>query len=409
MTWKQQHSGTQVKLRKIYFATNMIGIAVGDEGTLITTEDGGITWKRQNSGTTKNLRDISVSEDKLFAVGDDGLAIEYKIPMISKYRPRKLLFDEPEIIPYEPEIVWENLFTDSAGNLRNVFFIDDSHGWSVGENGAILHTTNGGRAWEKQNCPIDNTLIGLYFITPKLGWIMSRDASFLSTSDGGKTWRIINADSKPLISRYDSEMNSTKVAYNLKAVYFQSSSEGWAVGEDGAILHNIDGGPVWTAQDSKHNTTFNDIQFTNDNIGWAVGLWGTIVFTNDAGKNWFIQSSDTSYDLKGLHFINDKEGWVVGRDGIILHTHNSGADWLSQYSGVDENLNSVYFKNNKEGWIAGEKGLILHTQDGGLLWQREGSGTNKNLYDIYYNGKNLLVAVGAECTIIKQATQDIFP
>jgi photosystem II stability/assembly factor-like uncharacterized protein len=97
-TWKQQHSGTNVKLKKIYFASSSAGIAVGDQGMLITTQDGGKIWKKQDSGTTKNLKDISIGTDKLIAMGDDGIAVEYKIPMITQYSPRKLLFEESKAI-----------------------------------------------------------------------------------------------------------------------------------------------------------------------------------------------------------------------------------------------------------------------------------------------------------------------
>ncbi|MBM3211056.1 hypothetical protein FJZ33_02485, partial [Candidatus Poribacteria bacterium] len=256
--------------------------------------------------------------------------------------------------------------------------------------------------WERQSSPVNTTIAGINFVSSELGWLMTRDATFLSTVNGGNTWRVVNNDSKPFINRYDSNMNPVKVSYNLKSVHFQSSSEGWAVGEEGAILHNVDGGPIWAPQDSKNNTTFNNIQFVSDKLGWAVGLWGVIAFTNDAGKNWYTQLSNTSYDLNGLHFVNGNEGWIVGRDGIILHTTNSGADWSSQYSGVGTNLNSVHFISNKEGWIAGDNGLILHTQNGGISWQIEGSGTDKHLYDICAVKDDYLLTAGAECTILKR-------
>jgi photosystem II stability/assembly factor-like uncharacterized protein len=273
----------------------------------------------------------------------------------------------------------------------------------------IIHTVDGGDTWEEQTSPVDAQLIGVRFVSPEIGWIMAADATVLSTSSGGVAWRIRNADSRPIVHSYDSDMSPVKIAHELKAVHFQSSSEGWSVGRDGSILHNVDGGPVWISQDSKNRTTFNDVQFVDDRRGWAVGLWGVIVFTNDGGATWLTQSSNTSYDLAGAYFVDASEGWAVGRDGIILHTTNSGADWSSQDSGVDENLNSVYFTSNTEGWVVGGNGLVLHTYDGGVTWQREGSGTDKHLYDISHIEGSGLVAVGAEHTMIKRAIEEPYP
>ena len=121
------------------------------------------------------------------------------------------------------------------------------------------------------------------------------------------------------------------------------------------------------------------------------------------------QSSNTSYDLTGVYFLDANSGWVVGRDGIILHTTNSGVDWSSRDSGVDENLNSVCFISSEEGWIAGENGLVLHTYDGGITWQPEGSGTMKQLRKISYVEGNGLVAIGADCTIIKRVIKELYP
>jgi photosystem II stability/assembly factor-like uncharacterized protein len=386
----------------------MAGIAVGDQGTLITTEDGGRTWKQQDSGTTKNLKDISVGEDELFAVGDDGVAVKYKIPMITQYPSRKLLFGEQEPALIEPEIIWETIHMTGSGAFREICFISAYEGWIAGDD-MILHTIDGGKVWDKQTSSIDAPLIGIHFVSSELGWAMATDGTVLSTSNGGRTWQVQNDDSKPVMDSYDPDMNPVKMAHQLKAVHFQSSSEGWAVGKGGAILHNVDGGPVWIPQDSKSRTTFNDVQFVGDRYGWAVGLWGVIAFTNDAGATWLTQSSNTSYDLNGLHFVDASEGWAVGRDGIILHTTNSGVDWLSQDSGVSESLNAVHFTDNEEGWIIGNNGLVLHTHDGGLTWQREGSGTDRHLYDIWYIEENGLVAVGAESTIIKRLVDEPYP
>ena len=73
------------RLNAVWFATPVRGWAVGGEGVILATVDGGLTWRPQMSG-----------------VGDD---------------------------------------------LYDVRFFNEAEGWAVGRGGALLHTTDGGRTW----------------------------------------------------------------------------------------------------------------------------------------------------------------------------------------------------------------------------------------------------------------------
>lgn len=60
-------------LFRVQLVSNTIGWAVGDQGTIIKTSDGGASWIQQNSGTTKALYGVSfVNENFGTAVGDAG-------------------------------------------------------------------------------------------------------------------------------------------------------------------------------------------------------------------------------------------------------------------------------------------------------------------------------------------------
>ena len=39
---------------------------------------------------------------------------------------------------------WDAQETGAEDVLEDIFFLDDKHGWAVGENGLILYTSNGG-------------------------------------------------------------------------------------------------------------------------------------------------------------------------------------------------------------------------------------------------------------------------
>ena len=135
----------------MHFTDAQHGWAVGDQGTIIDTTNGGSAWAAQSSGT-----------------GDD---------------------------------------------LTGVTFTDAHDGWATGQSytgddyssGFILHTTNGGQDWTRQyDSPSDSTAMAsgvafeaIAFADAHDGWAVGEtqgpDQSYNSfvimhTSDGGATW-----------------------------------------------------------------------------------------------------------------------------------------------------------------------------------------------------------------------------
>ena len=68
----------------------------------------------------------------------------------------------------------------------------------------------------------------------------------------------------------------------------------------------------------------NDIKFIGPNLGWAVGNEGTILHTTDGGETWEYQESGTTADLFSISFVDENHGWICGDSSIILHTNNGG-------------------------------------------------------------------------------------
>jgi len=60
--WFEQTSGTTEVLRSVNFTDALTGTAVGEEGTIIRTIDGGTTWTAQSSGTSQELWEVSLTD-----------------------------------------------------------------------------------------------------------------------------------------------------------------------------------------------------------------------------------------------------------------------------------------------------------------------------------------------------------
>jgi photosystem II stability/assembly factor-like uncharacterized protein len=180
------------------------------------------------------------------------------------------------------------------------------------------------------------------------------------------------------------KMQTSGTNANLESVAFPTPQSGWAVGDDGAILHTEDGGGSWKTQTSGTNARLLSVAFATPQSGWAVGSDGIIVHTQDGGDSWEAQFSGTRLWLLSVTFASPRSGWVVGDQGTILHTADGGNTWQEQNSGSNAQLRSVAFATPQSGWAVGYGGTILHTEDGGSTWRKQNSGTREGLSSVVF-------------------------
>jgi len=88
---------------------------------------------------------------------------------------------------------WTPQPTPTNQELNAVDFIDVNDGWAVGhfdstDDATILHTSNGGNSW--QRIPSQRRFIAhaATFIDANQGWIAGSLATILHTSDGRSNW-----------------------------------------------------------------------------------------------------------------------------------------------------------------------------------------------------------------------------
>ena len=207
--WHRQTSGTQQDLLSLFFVDKENGWCVGSGGEIIRTNDGGKTWNRQKSGTTWNLFDVHfTSKQRGWVVGMNGTMLStvdgganWKLASISKRHPSFFL---DAVTFVSPEIGWV-----VGLDLR-----------SLGMDGLILHTENGGKTWQRQESHTANFLDDVFFISETEGWIVGKEGLVLHTKDGGQNWR----------------PQRTETRTDLKAIYISSRDSGWVVGQNGTIL-----------------------------------------------------------------------------------------------------------------------------------------------------------------------------
>lgn len=151
---------------------------------------------------------------------------------------------------------------------------------------------------------------------------------------------------------------------------FANQSSGWAVGDSGKILHTMDGGKSWYAQESRTTISLRCLNFFNSQTGWIGGASNSIGRTTDGGDTWTWQNpvGETRRIFMAVSFINSKIGWIVDNYSGILHTEDGGITWTPQTSGTSWGITSVQFLDNNEGWASATNRVVLHTTDGGNNW-----------------------------------------
>ena len=111
-------------LTSVYFPSPLIGYAVGANGTIIKTIDGGNNWIIQNSGINFHLYSVHfINNDTGYATGTSNQILK--------------TIDGGNNWDLQTDWITTNL-------LYSVFFSDANVGFAVGVNGSIYKTTNGG-------------------------------------------------------------------------------------------------------------------------------------------------------------------------------------------------------------------------------------------------------------------------
>lgn len=376
--------GSNTQYRSVFFLNSQKGWVVGENDKILFTIDGGVNWdeKNTNTNTYTSLIDIHfINENKGIAVGTSGLLIttndggnswQVNQKMITDFRNRN---DKCQFISetvgwvFSNEAIYKTIdggntwglqeVATNGGFVINGYFIDELHGLSVGNNGKIVFTHDGGLNWS-QNSNSEDYLSRITYSDKYHGWVMSAKKIGM-TSDGGRNWSF-----KALDLPRTGQLND---------LFFLNSKKGWVIGERNSIFITIDGGETWEKRVINPNFAFTALHFVNENKGFVVGLSGVIMTTVDGGRTWESILNFRTNTYKDIMFVNELNGWIVGTDGAILFTIDGGRTWNPQYANTTNELTHLYFIDENNGWIAAGNEL-LRTTNGGVSWAKSIFQTN---------------------------------
>ncbi|HKM77054.1 MAG TPA: hypothetical protein VJZ32_11625 [Candidatus Bathyarchaeia archaeon] len=184
--------------------------------------------------------------------------------------------------------------------------------------------------------------------------------------------------------------------FNITSISMDGSGDGWAVGgiacpppgaqpchvttEIPFALHWDSN--TWTGASSSQpvcTCSLTSVYMISSSEGWAVGDQGEFFHYTTSVNQWGLFAQATGNPKLNSVFINNNganqfAGWAVGNNGIVysLAEVNSVATWsqvtLSALGGATPNLYSVFFTDSNHGWIVGADNTVLTTTNGGQGW-----------------------------------------
>lgn len=224
---------------------------------------------------------------------------------------------------------------------------DKDHLWAVGYFGAIVHSSDGGKTFVRQDGGTFAAMTGVSFINDKQGWAVGDQGTILHTKDGGLTWE---------------KQKSPLADQKLLKVQFLNDKEGFAIGTFGLILSTNDGGATWERLPYKEDVILNDLFFFNSQEGYVAGEFETILHTANGGKTWEKQRGDQLGKLFGIAFKDPRTGIAVGTAGKIVST-SDGRNWTEMKSGIEDTLLKAQFVGSRILAI-GLRGVVLVSENG---------------------------------------------
>jgi photosystem II stability/assembly factor-like uncharacterized protein len=303
-------------LHAVQFVDREEGWAVGDEGVIWHTIDGGRTWERQPTGVRTSLRSVHF------------------------------------LTPYTGWVVGREEQPYGAGSV-----------------GVVLFTSDGGLKWRRAG---ENTLPGLnhvHFVDNKTGFVAGDGSDQFSTgvfatNDNGRTWKPVPGPRSPGWLGGD----------------FQDAKTGMLAGAWGrmATLRQGEMGPADV--DSLGGRNLRAVRIVGDRalaVGQG-GL--VLASADSTGSRWSYANLllptevRAGWDFHAVHSVA-KHVWIAGRPGsAILHSADAGEKWEVLNTGQPLPLNGIHFADELRGWAVGEFGTVLNTVDGGKTWkvQRRG-------------------------------------
>jgi len=288
---------------------------------------------------------------------------------------------------------WDSIPSNTVNTLSKVTFLNDTIGYACGTKGTVLKTSNGGQNWVNVGISTSMDFLSMSFINKDTGWVAGGIGDFFhygplgskgvlaKTVDGGNTWSIDSSFTKTIASVFFIDKDTGFICLNNFPISL--------------LEKTIDAGNTFTINNYDSLTTnyIYNIHFINSKIGYfssnatpdyhkdgifktedygqtwikILDQWGiTSSFVLDScilyvfytempgtgayGKNNCLENVIQSPWFIGMHLIDEDYGFCVGSEiykrGIVQSINESKIQKLEVFPNPFHDKTTISFTSS---------------------------------------------------------------
>ncbi|MGQ7814530.1 WD40/YVTN/BNR-like repeat-containing protein [Metapseudomonas furukawaii] len=289
---RQARVPADLLLTAVHFVDSRRGWAVGHDGVILHSLDGGESWSKQLDGRDINRMMLAWAEGEVERLERASAAAPDDEPLLAALDNAHFALDDA-----------------SAGSapgpsrpLLDLWFRDAQEGWAVGAYGIIVHTRDGGQSW--QYVPgLDNP--ERLHLNSVLGLA---DGSLLVAGEGGRLYRSNDngRNWSPAAQLTDASL------YKLLAL---ADGRLLALGFGGALLASQDAGGSWQSIPLPVRVgLYGGTQLADGRL-LLVGQGGVLLLSDD-GRRFAVWQAPHQAPLLGVSAVDGEHLALVGSAGL---------------------------------------------------------------------------------------------
>lgn len=363
------HPNVETFMKVNFFNTNT-GYIAGFNGTILITTNAGANWSNiRNDLPAVTFTDIdfkynpSFSQYDVYITGDRSIMFHTRVGQDGSF--------SWDSLPISPTINQQRV----NDYILSSEFIGDTI-VSVGTRGLINKYNSPGNV-VAYNHIIRGMMLYDIWAESKNGVVLAIGADWegedqiLRSSNGGINWTYQH------YPKYRTEFKSIDMINNLT---------GYIAGDSGAVYRTSNSGVTWDSVVITGNprVSFHKVDFININTGWVFGGSSSFKTTN-GGLSWVMQTVTEVNDIRRAYMVNQNIGWVAGSSVIpkFAKTTNGGNTWFAQnpgITGLENSIGDIEMFDENTGYVSGGQASMKKTTDGGANWSSMSTPFNEYYY-----------------------------
>lgn len=368
--------------------------AVGENGTLLHSENRGLSWKIEESGTNRRLNDVSMHSNSGILVGNQ-VIVEISNNGSPTITNSTIDYNQVEYSTSN-SILLHNNGIDYGSNISSLSSLNFPSGavssvnsmqkfgneyTVVADNGKILNSSNNGVNWALTNNYIPPIILSINKVNSNTLLVGGYGHYLGISEDGGNSW-------KNFQDPVSSTLGSSEY---IRDLYFSDINHGLVVSGTGrAYSYEATRTPKWKALSlasggdlAGHNPTnaLYQISVLDGSLILLTGKRNMYYSENGIEGPWeLVENSNTvSHESLTGYMVDADYGFVGGISGKVSKiTRNSSTGKLkvtlnSQRSQGNNHVRAVYFQDRERGYTVGSNDRLFTTINGGQNWEDKGS------------------------------------